>query len=680
MRRTLAPRRCDCDNSILFIVPSSLKHTSCPVLLLVPSGHSIDMLASMAAAPPGSAGLATQRVLNDNGGIPIQFLSLSRSHVMESAAKYSVNSHMIENLLSWVTSGEIAIPEIQRPFVWDATKVRDLMDSLYKGYPVGYIIAWKNPNVRLKDGSLSQGKKVLIDGQQRITALTAALLGRSVVNSDYRPVNIRIAFHPIEQKFEVLNPAIEKDVHWLTDIAPIVTGELSLIRLVKQYCQTNSEVDEELVERSVENLRQILKKQVGLIELSDDLDIETVTEVFIRINSKGVVLSQADFAMSKIAANERYQGHVIRKCIDYFCHMAIAPEFHLQLKEVDPAFTKTPYFAKMAWLKDENDDLYDPDYSDLLRVAFTTEFERGRLSDLVSLLSGRNFETRTFDDAIAEDSFKRLDASIMNFMSETNFKRFVMIVRSAGLIASSMIRSQNALNFAYIVYLKLRSLKVPPARIERAVRRWLVLSLLTGRYSGSPEARFDTDIRNIAVGRFEKYLDDVEKADLSDAFWNASIIQALSTSANYNQIFNLFLAAQVRGGDKGFLSRDISVADLIVYKGDIHHIFPKEYLKARQVKKAEYNQSANYVYAQSEINIKIGARAPRTYFAEIKKQCEAREAVYGGIDSIDDLRANLRDNCIPDTVLDMADGDYPRFLEDRRILMAAKIRNYYKGL
>src|SRR5210317_2016263 len=100
--------------------------------------------------------------------------------------KYSVTQHLIETTLSWVKSGEIAIPEIQRPFVWDASKVRDLMDSLYQGYPIGYLIAWRNPNVKLKDGTTSEGKKVLIDGQQRVTALTAAVLGQYIVDQDYR--------------------------------------------------------------------------------------------------------------------------------------------------------------------------------------------------------------------------------------------------------------------------------------------------------------------------------------------------------------------------------------------------------------------------------------------------------------------------------------------------------------
>lgn len=152
---------------------------------------------------------------------------------------------------------------------------------------------------------------------------------------------------------------------------------------MKAYCNDHPEVSEEKLYDVLMNLTQITKKQIGLIELDSDLDIETVTEIFIRINSKGVVLSQADFAMSKIASNEVYGGSTLRKCIDYFCHMASAPEFYTTISEVDVDFASTDYFQKMQWLKTENDDLYDPDYTDLLRVAFTSEFNRGKLADLV---------------------------------------------------------------------------------------------------------------------------------------------------------------------------------------------------------------------------------------------------------------------------------------------------------
>ncbi len=574
----------------------------------------------------------------------------TRSIAMNTRSqKYAVNQYHIEVVLAWVLSEEIAIPEIQRPFVWDATKVRDLMDSLYQGFPVGYLIAWKNPNVRLKDGSLSEGKKILIDGQQRVTALTAAILGQQVVDQEYRRVRIKIAFNPVKENFEVQNPAILKDASWLPDISELFHSDLDIFRLVGDYCAKNPAVSQQEVFKRVQRLQQIKSKQIGLIELDADLDIETVTEIFIRINSKGVVLSQADFAMSKIAANLTHNGAHLRKCIDYFCHLAIAPQFFEQLRERDTEFAATPEFQRMAWLRNENDDLYDPDYTDVLRVAFTSEFERGRLSDLVSLLSGRNFETKSFDEAIAEKSFAQLRAGVEQFSNETNFKRFVMILRSAGFVDSGLIRSTSAVNFAYIVYLKLRQLGVSAEKIERAVRRWFVMSILTGRYSGSPESAFDFDIKQIASRGIDAVLQDREAADLSEAFWSASLVQALNTPVASNPNFLVFLATQIRAGDKGFLSKDISVCDLVTHKGDIHHIFPKEYLKKNGLAKTEYNQVANYAYMQSEINIRIGSKSPKEYLAGVKEQCAGVEPKYGRIDSMDALLANFRMNAIPES-------------------------------
>lgn len=597
-----------------------------------------------------------------------------------SSQKYSVNQHLIETLLSWVRSGEIAIPEIQRPFVWDASKVRDLMDSLYQGFPVGYIIAWRNPTVKLKDGSLAEGKKVLIDGQQRVTALTAAIAGQQVVNQDYLQVHIRIAFHPIEERFEVSNPAIEKDKAWFSDIAPIVSGDLKAHKVGRDYLELNPDVDEDLLYERLDKLCDITKKQVGLIELAADLDIETVTEIFIRINSKGVVLSQADFAMSKIAANEEFDGNTLRKAIDYFCHLSIAPEFYAHIEKNDKAFVQTDYFRAMRWLKSENDDLYDPSYSDMLRVAFTTRFNRGRLSDLVGLLSGRNFETRSYEKEIEEASFRTLGEGVKEFISETHFKRFLMIIRSAGYMDSSMIGSVNALNFAYVLYLKLKRDLGNDPNIETWVRRWFVMSLLTGRYSGSPESRFDRDIKAVHERPIAEVLGEIEAADLSDAFWDFGLPQALNTSSVNAPAIKVFWAAQANQGDKGFLSKDITVRDMLTHHGDIHHVFPKNFLKGRGLSRSKYNQVANYVYVQQEVNIKIGQTAPASYMSAVLDQCETGTARYGAIVRLADLRANLQANCLPDDLQAYQPENFDAFLTERRRLMAQKIKRYYAGL
>lgn len=594
--------------------------------------------------------------------------------------KYNVNQHLIETLLAWVKSGEIAIPEIQRPFVWEASKVRDLMDSLYQGFPIGYVITWRNPNIKLKDGSSSEGKKILIDGQQRITALTAAILGDFVINKDYQRIRIKIAFNPIQEKFEVQTPVILKDKQWIPDISEVLSGAHNSFTYINNYLQSNPDCEQDKIVNAISKLFNLTKKQIGLIDLAADLDIETVTEIFIRINNQGVVLSQADFAMSKIAANDTYGGQTLRKAIDYFCHLAVSPEFYQFIADNDKEFATTEFFQKMSWLRNENDDLYDPSYTDMLRVAFTTQFNRGKMSDLVSLLSGRNFETRTFEEEIAENSFSKLKEGILNFMNETNFKRFIMIIKSAGFIDTGMIRSQTALNFAYIVYLKLRSKGIDQGLIEIYVRKWFVYSILTGRYSGSSESLYDFDIKQIEDKSFEQYLQEKEDAELSEAFWDVNLVQRLDTSVSNSPYFNVFLAAQVKSNDRGFLSKEISVNNLIQHRGDIHHIFPRNYLKKSGLSRSKYNQIANYVYMQQEVNIQVGSKAPDVYFSEVLEQCHGGALKYGAITELQDLHKNLEQNCIPQSIFTMTIENYDEFLKERRKLMAKKIKEYYHNL
>lgn len=600
---------------------------------------------------------------------------------MEFDQKYQVNHLMVAHLLTHIQTNEIAIPEIQRPFVWNSTKVRDLIDSLYQGFPVGYIVTWKNPDTKLKDGTTAKGKRILIDGQQRITALTAAVLGGTVKTKDYSDVNIRIAFNPFDRKFEVSNPAIQKNAAWIPDISPILTDKVNVFPFIKDYCGKNPSMDMERMFDIMSGLKDLTKKEIGVIELAGELDIDAVTEIFIRINSQGVPLSQADFVMSKIAADEHFGGNMLRKCIDHFSHLAVKPEFYGKLKENDCDFVESEYFHSIAWLRHEIDDTYDPSYVDILRVAFLYKFARGSMGDLVSLLSGRNFETREFEYEIQENTYKQLIAGVKDFINEYNFKKFVMIVRSAGFCHSKLIRSQNAMNFAYALFLKLREQKYAAEKIDTYVRKWLVLSFLTGRYSSSPESQFDYDIRQVENRDFEDFLSDVESAQLSDAFWNAEIVQRLETSLSSNPIFNVFIASQCMKGKRGFLSSHITVKDMIEERGDVHHIFPRQYLIDKGFTRTQYNQVANYVYVQTEINIKIGKKAPNEYFAYIvNQQCAGGATKYGGITEKNQLLQNMADNCIPVGLEEMDANNYDDFLKARRQLMAEAIKEYYDSL
>ncbi len=597
-----------------------------------------------------------------------------------STQRYSVTPHPIETILTWVKSGEIAIPEIQRPFVWEATKVRNLLDSLYQGYPVGYLIAWRNHTVKLKDGTTSAGKRILIDGQQRVTALMASLLGIEVLNDDYETVQIRIAFNPQDENFEVSNPAIQKNAAWLPDVAKVFDPAVSVFQLVSDYCAANAGVAQNDVFKVIEKLRGIVHNHVGIIELSENLDIETVTEIFIRVNSAGSPLSQADFAMSKIAVNESFGGNMLRKAIDYFCHLAVAPEFLGKIRKGDKAFVESEFFDKMKWVADVNDDIYDPSYTDMLRVAFTSEFGRGKLQDLVALLSGRNFETKQYEEAIAEESFSKLKSGIFAFINKTHFDRITMILRSAGFITSKLINSQNAVNFAYILYLRGRVEGIPPADLERAVRRWYAMSVLRGRYSGSPESTFDFDIRQISSKGVLTYVDAVVPNELPDSFWTGMLPQFMDTAAISSPYFLCYQAAQAKLGDKGFLSRDITVADLLLNRADVHHVYPRQHLKDQNLTRGTYNQIANYVVAQSEINIAIGAKPPAIYFKELAEQCNGGAKKYGGIADKPEMAVNLTANCIPNSMLDGEIKDFSEFLEERRRLMALKIQDWFMVL
>lgn len=595
-------------------------------------------------------------------------------------AQYSVNNYSVDNIISWINSGEIAIPEMQRPFVWDSTKVRDLIDSLYKGYPIGYIIIWKNPDVKLKDGTLSIGKKIVIDGQQRITALTAAITGREVINQEYKKIPIKISFNPIEEVFEVYNPAIGKNSKMIDDIAPIFKPGFDSFTFSIDYAEKNN-VKAADVNRTITKLQDFKNNNIGIIELDASLDIETVTDIFIRINSKGTVLSQADFAMSKISSNERYGGDIIRKTIDYFCHLLKRPMDIEMIKENDKDFSNLDEFNKLKWISTSNEEIYTPLYTDVLRVAFTSQFLRGRLAELVSLLSGRNFENRGFEDSIAEEAYGKLKNGVLEVINKTNFERFIMIIKSTGIIDKSLIRSDNALNFAYALYIILRRKKYHPDYIETVVRKWLVLSLLTGRYSGSPESMFDYDIKRFDRLEPMEYLKSVEIGELSDAYWEHILPARLNTSVASSPFFKIFLMSQVKEGNKGFLSKHITVQALIEDRGDIHHLFPKKYLQKNGLNiRGEYNQIANYVYTQSEINIKIRDAAPNEYMQDVLEQIDNNKANIGGIVTMEDLKETFKENCIPNEFINFTIDNYKEFLQKRRILMSQKIKEYYFNL
>lgn len=572
--------------------------------------------------------------------------------------RYEVNNISISTILANIDSGMIAIPEIQRPFVWKRSKVRDLLDSLYKGYPVGYIITWRNADTRLKDGSVAEGKQIIIDGQQRITALAASLNGKKVLNDQYKYIDIKIAFNPLKEEFQVTDVSHEKSDEWIPDISQLFKNGFPQFKFISEYSAKNN-ADPDDISNVISTLMGIKDNLLGVIELPANMDIETVTEIFTRINSKGVPLKQQDFAMSKIAANDKYDGPNLRKSIDYFCHLLERPQDYENIRDNDLEFAKTGYLDKIKWIKDQQ-SVYVPTYNDMLKVIFGYKFKRGRMRDFVALLSGRNFEERTNEEQIVEQSFEKLKEGIFDFLNEHNFKTYLNRLANIGMVRENFIQAKNVLNFGYILFLILKDQGFDSSIRNRVVEQWLVLSNVTKRYSGSSETKIQQDIDLLLETKDpEKFILRVEASELSETFWNVNLIEQLTTTHTPN--FYVFLMAQIRENNRGFLSTE-TVQSMIMNTGDIHHVFPKNYLTSNGKDIKLYNQIGNYVMMQKEMNIKVGNKSPKEY---LNKYIE------------NDW--NLEENAIPSELADMEIESYNQFLFERRKLMSDKIRSYYES-
>ena len=368
--------------------------------------------------------------------------------------------------------------------------------------------------------------------------------------------------------------------------------------------------------------------------------------------------------------------------MDKITEASLLYDFYGQLSNGDKEFMASEYAPKLRWLKDDRENIYDPEYGDMLRVSFMHMFGRAKLGDLVSLLSGRDFLDRSFKEEVAQDSFAKLSAGVSNFMNQYNFEQFVLAIKSAGFISPKLLTSQMTLDFAYTLYLILQqSGEIPKIEIKRQIQKWFVLSTLTGRYIGSPETQMDRDLRTIAAKGFKEFQADNESALLSDAFWDVRLVQNLETASISSPYFSTFLAAQIFAGDRSLLSNSSKVSDLISVAGDVHHIFPREYLKKNGFgDRSQYNQVANYTYLDTGVNISIGMKAPADYFTAAFSQCDTGEIVVGTITDRNALVENLAANCIPAGIENMTAADYPEFLQQRRVMMAKKIKEYYYSL
>lgn len=592
------------------------------------------------------------------------------------ADNYRITQYSVSAILGYVEHSQIAIPEIQRPFVWKGQEVRALIDSLYEGYPIGYLIVWQNSQVRLRGFGRGGTKKILIDGQQRVTALMAALMGKEVLDSQYRSQRIKIAFYPLaqpgEERFAVSDQSYEEKPEWISDISVLFRRDFSFRQFEKEYKAKNPDADIALLEKSIDRLKGITKHQVGVIELSFLLDIDVVSEIFIRINLQGKPLNQEDFAMSKISVNEQYDGDFIRNAIDYFCHLMKEPSFMTVLRQKEPEFMQSKYGKALSWLTEEENFLYVPSYSDVLKVVLISEFGKSKVGDLVNLLSGKTMEVgkKGISPQLAKESFEKLGHGVRAFVSEKNYRGFVGALARAGYNCERLLYSQSVLNYCYAMYLLMDAEGLSEEKKASLTGRWMVMSMVTGHYQSSPDSVVVKDFREIKENGMEGYLEQVEELRMNDMFFESVLPQKFASTTSRTAPMLAYLAAQTATGALSLYSKTETIGSLYAAKGDSCQILPRAYLEKCGFKTREiYGQAANLTYLSKEVRAVVKRKSPKDYQNALSRLMSAEE-----------VRASLAANDIPETIFEAETVGVEKVLEERRKAMARKIETYYRTL
>ena len=594
------------------------------------------------------------------------------------ADNYKITQYSVSSILGYVENSQIAIPEIQRPFVWKGEEVRALIDSLYEGYPIGYLIVWQNSQVRVRNFGKGGTKKILIDGQQRVTALMAALLGKEVLDEQYQSHRIRIAFNPLagkgEERFAVCDTKHEEDSRWIPDISIFFRRDFSFRQFEKEYKEANPDEDFTLLEESVDTLKEIVKHQVGVIELSFLLDIDVVSEIFIRINLQGKPLNQEDFVMSKISVNEQYGGDYIRNCIDYFCHLLREPSFYQVLQQNETEFFNSEYGKALTWCQNEEQSLYIPSYADVLKVVLISYFGKTRIGDLVHLLSGRDGEKKIFSKKeiskkVSEEAFEKLGAGVKAFVCEENFQGFQKALKKAGYSCSRLLYSQSVLNYCYAMYLLMYRQGIGEKERESLLSKWITMAMITGHYQSGGESTVQKDYANAQEEGFASYLAQIEELKLTDEFYNNILSEKFTSTTARTAPFLAYVATQCARGVHSLYS-DVTIEELYKNKTESYQILPKAYLAKCGYKTREiYGQVGNLTYISKETKDIIRKKSPVDYKEDLEKAI-----------GIEKIRTSLKENGLAETIFTANETDVIQILDDRRRQMALEIRDFYKTL
>lgn len=577
---------------------------------------------------------------------------------------YKDTGYTLGHLVEDIKHGNLALPDIQRPFVWKSTKVRDLLDSMYRGYPVGTLMLWETGaevgSRQVGGGAAGRVPKLLIvDGQQRLTSLFAVITGREVMTKTYQPKRIQIAFRPTDESFEVADATSERDPELIPDITALFSGGVH--RKVSEYIKRLNaaredeltDEEEDLLAHRIEAVSDLSDFKFQVVELTDKADEEHVAEIFVRINSEGVQLNQADFILTLMSVHWE--------------------EGRAQLEE----FARASVSGNGTGPSPKNVYI-DPKPDQMLRVSVGLAFRRGRLSAIYNILRGKDLATRKVTTEARDAQFELLRKAQDEVLNLTNWHEFLKCLSHAGFRSKSMVTSNNALLYTYTLWLVgRRDFGLDVKTLRSVIGRWFFMAHTTNRYSSSPESQIESDlgrIRDLQPGDKEAFcaeLDRIVRSNLTGDYWSIQLPGALDSSASYSPALHAYWAA-LNLLDAELLFSDQRIRDLsspgAAPRGiERHHLFPKKFLASQGVVETrQRNSIANMAYLDWPDNAEISAEDPKVYLPAMKATLSAERW------------ANQSYwHALP---VGWEQMDYPVFLEKRRKLMAQVIRDGFATL
>ena len=582
------------------------------------------------------------------------------SDTLFKEVKFSLGS-----LMEFIGLGEIGLPDIQRPFVWPNAKVRDLFDSMYRGYPVGYLLLWQNG---LDGGQKTIGtdhkqipaKLLIVDGQQRLTSLYAVIKGIPVVRESYVSERIEIAFNPLLGKFEVADAAIRKDRSFIPNISKVWSKDTDLFSIVDDYLsglklsRVVTDEEDKRIKKAITRLHGMLSFPFTALELASTVDEEQVAEVFVRVNSKGKTLNQADFILTLMSVFWD-EG---RTELEEFCRST----------RLVPAKGKPSPF----------NHFFEPDPDHLLRISVGLGFRRARLKHVYSILRGKDLDTGEFSEDRREHQFNILKQAQERTLNLAYWHDFMKALRQSGHCSRQTISSNAALLFAYTLYLVGRTVhNADEFRLRRVIARWFFMTTLTGRYTSSPESAMEYDLARLrtmeTAEQFIDLLDRLCDETLTQDYWEITLPGELAVSSARSPALFAFYAALVLLDARVLYSvqKVVNLLDpaLISTKSAIerHHLFPKAFLGKMGIADIrDTNQVANFALIEWGENISISDQPPPDYAPKLEERFSEAE-----------LKRMYYWHALPEGWKDMA---YPEFLERRRELIARTIADGYATL